>query len=98
MWDMDTKQQIQADKDLIQELGGPSKVAELLEYDKSSGGVQRVQNWTTRGIPAKVKLARPDLFLGSATSSSADPIGTQSFRESQGPIGRAPIDPSKEMT
>ncbi len=51
------------DKKLIEELGGPTKVAELLGYDKAHGGVQRVQNWMTRGIPPKEKLARPDLFL-----------------------------------
>lgn len=38
------------------------KVAELLGYAKD-GGVQRVQNWKTRGIPPAVKLERPDLFL-----------------------------------
>jgi hypothetical protein len=51
-----------ADWALIAKLGGPSKVAELLEYPKE-GGAQRVQNWKARGIPAAVKLARPDLFL-----------------------------------
>jgi hypothetical protein len=51
------------DKDLIRELGGPTKVAELLELDKEKGGVQRVANWMSRGIPAKVKLAYPNLFL-----------------------------------
>lgn len=44
-------------------LGGPAKVAERLGYDKADGGVQRVHNWVTRGIPAKVKVERPDLFL-----------------------------------
>lgn len=44
-------------------LGGPTKVAELLDLDITAGGVQRVQNWMTRGIPPKVKLERPDLFL-----------------------------------
>ncbi|MFN3375222.1 MAG: hypothetical protein ACK40S_01545, partial [Burkholderiaceae bacterium] len=43
-------------------LGGPSKVAELLELPKK-GGQQRVQNWLVRGIPAQVKVARPDLFM-----------------------------------
>jgi hypothetical protein len=47
----------------IKALGGPAKVAEMLGYDKRTGGVQRVQNWLDRGIPSKVKLARPDLFL-----------------------------------
>lgn len=50
------------DRELIEELGGPARVAELLGYDKD-GGVQRVCNWLTRGIPAAVKLERPDLFL-----------------------------------
>lgn len=50
------------DKKLITDLGGPTKVAELLGYEKR-GGVQRVHNWMSRGIPPKVKLERPDLFL-----------------------------------
>jgi len=53
--------QIEKDAALISELGGPAKVAELLGYVE--GGVQRVFNWTTRGIPSSVKLSRPELFL-----------------------------------
>jgi hypothetical protein len=49
------------DKRIIEELGGPARVAQILGYNKH-GGVQRVQNWTVRGIPAKVRLTRPDLF------------------------------------
>ena len=48
---------------VIDALGGPAKVAELLNYDKAAGGVQRVHNWRTRGIPSHVKVARPDLFM-----------------------------------
>lgn len=51
------------DAQLIADLGGPAKVAELLKYDKQNGGVQRVQNWITRGIPPKVKLQFPEVFL-----------------------------------
>jgi hypothetical protein len=58
------------DKKLIEDLGGPTKLCELLGYEKH-GGVQRVQNWLVRGIPPKVKLERPDLFL-IRTSSSGD--------------------------
>lgn len=47
---------------LITDLGGPAKVAELLNFSKD-GGAQRVQNWKHRGIPSAVKLERPDLFL-----------------------------------
>lgn len=49
------------DKTLIRDLGGPAKVAELLGYDR--GGVQRVFNWLKRGIPPKVKLEHPELFV-----------------------------------
>jgi hypothetical protein len=50
------------DAKLIRDLGGPAKICELLGYDKE-GGVQRVQNWITRGIPSRVKVQRPDLFM-----------------------------------
>lgn len=50
------------DKDLIESLGGAAKVAELLGYDKQ-GGVQRVHNWMARGIPPRVKLEFPKIFL-----------------------------------
>lgn len=53
------------DKQLIESLGGPAKVAELLGYEKQ-GGVQRVHNWMTRGIPSKVKVEHPDIFLRAA--------------------------------
>ena len=56
------------DKNVIQSLGGPAKVAELLGYDKH-GGVQRVQNWTVRGIPAKVRLDHPHIFTKSTVES-----------------------------
>lgn len=51
------------DKDLIRSLGGPTRVAELLSLDKTKGGVQRVANWMSRGIPASVKLAHLEIFL-----------------------------------
>lgn len=47
-----------ADSKLIEQLGGTSQVAKLT---KSSP--QRVHNWKTRGIPAAMKLAYPELFL-----------------------------------
>ena len=51
------------DKTIITSLGGPTKVALLLGLDPKKGGVQRVQNWMTRGIPPAVKLKHPELFL-----------------------------------
>jgi len=68
------------DTSLIEELGGPTKVAELLGYDKA-GGPQRVHNWTKRGIPAAVKVARPDLFLKAHPGAPA--IGTPPANDSQ---------------
>lgn len=60
---MDTKQiEIDKDKERILALGGPAKVAEILKFDKRIG-CQRVQNWMTRGIPSRVKLDNPELFL-----------------------------------
>lgn len=50
------------DFSLIQALGGPSKLAAKLGLSHP-GSVQRVSNWQFRGIPAQVKLDRPDLFL-----------------------------------
>lgn len=54
---------IEADRALIESLGGPAKVAERLNYNKRAGGLQRVQNWKQRGIPAHVKVQHPELFL-----------------------------------
>lgn len=51
------------DKEIIERHGGPAKLAELLGYDKKRGGVQRVNNWLTRGVPAQVKLDHPEIFL-----------------------------------
>nr|WP_082493656.1 YdaS family helix-turn-helix protein [Massilia sp. Leaf139] len=46
-----------ADKDLIESLGGPAKLAARLGCS-----VQRVQNWKERGIPPRVRLDNPDVF------------------------------------
>lgn len=45
------------DKKKIAELGGVSALARKLKVTP-----QRVQNWTRRGIPAKVKLDNYELF------------------------------------
>lgn len=58
------------DRDLIKNLGGVTKVAQLLGYDKA-GGAQRVQNWTNRGIPPSIKISRPDLFMPELELRSA---------------------------
>lgn len=50
------------DAELIKRLGGATRVAELLNLSLDKGGVQRVHNWTDRGIPAAVRLAHMDIF------------------------------------
>lgn len=48
----------------------------MLGYDKSKGGVQRVANWQTRGIPAEVRLEHPHIFAAipfTASPSAAQP-------------------------
>ena len=50
------------DADLIKYYGGPTKLARRLGFPEK-GGVQRVQNWLSRGIPPKIKIQYPNLFL-----------------------------------
>lgn len=57
-----------SDSDLIDALGGPTKLAERLQMTK--GGAQRVCNWRKRGIPARVKLAHPDVFLAGKPAAA----------------------------
>ena len=52
-------------------MGGPAKVAALLGYQRE-GGLQRVQNWKFRGIPALVKVQHPQLFMGDAMAAAND--------------------------
>lgn len=66
--------QLHADHTLIDAMGGATKVAVLLGLDKASGGVQRVHNWRSRGIPPAVRLQRPDLFpLPAAAQPQSSP-------------------------
>lgn len=58
---------MKSDRELIEDLGGPTKVAKLLGYDYP-GGIQRVQNWLSRGIPPKVKIDHQNLFLKKSPS------------------------------
>ena len=57
------------DAQLIDELGGPAKVARLLGFNPKSG-VQRVNNWKSRGIPSRVKVTHPDLFMDRRTKAA----------------------------
>lgn len=52
---------MKTDAQIIDDLGGPAKVAELLGLSAKSG-TQRVHNWKTRGIPPAIRLDHLDLF------------------------------------
>ncbi len=62
------------DGELIEKLGGPAKVCELLAIPKA-GGIQRVQNWKSRGIPARVRLQHPEVFATGAHSLAVGTAG-----------------------
>jgi len=83
------------DAELISHHGGPAKVAELLKYDKAAGGVQRVQNWLTRGIPSKVKLDHPHLFLPPfgvvAPHDAAAPAPSENSPANAAPSAASPV-------
>lgn len=66
-WCMDTYINI------IDELGGPKKVAEMLGILDEPGAIQRVGNWRRRGIPAKVLVDNPSFFKKVARLKSREP-------------------------
>lgn len=72
------------DSKLIDELGGTAKVANLLGLDKAGGGIQRVHNWRSRGIPAQVKVDRPDLFMPELIGTKGAPEVTTAEEVSHG--------------
>lgn len=60
---------VKTDKEIIDSLGGPAKVARLLGLTGRPGQVQRVHNWKSRGIPVQVRLDHPGVFPVSAKKS-----------------------------
>ena len=61
---------IDRDREIIHRYGGPSKVAELIGLDKR-GGAQRVQNWLVRGIPSRVKVEFPSMFMSELAATQS---------------------------
>lgn len=59
------------DKAVIDALGGPAEVARRLNLDPKNG-VQRVHNWTTRGIPPAVRLENLNIFGPSSRIAPAE--------------------------
>lgn len=62
---------MRTDAQIIDDHGGPAKVAEMLGYDPKSG-TQRVHNWKTRGIPPAVRLEHLELFGMPAAESATN--------------------------
>ena len=52
------------DAELIEKHGGPTKLAKKMALPEK-WAAQRIHNWKTRGIPARVKLAYANLFLSA---------------------------------
>lgn len=55
-------------KELIEKLGGPTKVAGYLGLGKY--GAQRVANWVKRGIPYEIQLKHPKLRTKNEKSAA----------------------------
>lgn len=58
------------DQEYIEKLGGVKAIADYLGCD-----YQRVHNWIRRGIPAKVKIENPNLFLTKNPKKLKTPSG-----------------------
>jgi hypothetical protein len=50
------------DKEIIEHLGGSAKLARLLKLDGNYPQI-RVNQWKSRGIPARIKLQYAHIFL-----------------------------------
>ena len=66
------------DATLIDDLGGPTSVAELMGLRDVRGAVQRVSNWKRRGIPPSVRLKFPSLFpiVGRSVDKKMEAFGS----------------------
>lgn len=73
----------ETDRKLIEDLGGPAKVADLLGFPKY-GGVQRVQNWKLRGIPDAVKVKHPAYFMPELAQAPVNIAQTATENVAQG--------------
>lgn len=61
------------DAELIKHYGGPSRIAAMLGWHESRA-VQRIHNWRSRGIPARVKLQFPHIFLAPELAAPAQAL------------------------
>lgn len=78
------------DASLIRALGGPAQLARLLGLP-GHNGTRRVYNWIVRGIPASVKVQRPDLFLAHLAPLAAKahpPLLRQATQAKRGKAAR----------
>ncbi|MDE2427015.1 MAG: hypothetical protein KGO96_14040 [Elusimicrobia bacterium] len=64
--------QYHPDKAVIDALGGSTELARKLGLDPTAGGVQRVENWKSRGIPAAIRLEHFQLFSAAAAAAASE--------------------------
>lgn len=68
------------DEQLIGRFGGATKLAVRLGFSLKGGGVQRVQNWKERGIPAAVERDNPWITDERRAMSDANRLETAAER------------------
>lgn len=61
-----------SDADLIDAMGGPTAVAKLLGFE-AEHAAQRVNNWKTRGIPARVLVDHRLVFERARRRATQQP-------------------------
>lgn len=70
---------------LIDALGGPKKVAEMLGIHQRPGAVQRVGNWKRRGIPAQVLIDNPAFYRKVKAALGGAPVNEYLQRPAKEP-------------
>lgn len=58
------------DKAIIDAHGGAAELARKLGFDPAAGGVQRVYNWTLRGIPDAIRWQHQDVLGAPVTAKT----------------------------
>lgn len=76
------------DAQLIGRFGGATKLAARLGFPLQGGGVQRVQNWKERGIPAAVELANP--WIADERRAMSDATRPEAMLEQATPTTQEP--------
>ena len=96
MWGWTINREFRRTRKSLNSLVGQPELLSFLALIRPRGGVQRVQNWMTRGIPPKEKIARPDLFLldlSVRTQGTISGVHPSSIFSSDSDTKQSPDDP-----